>query len=49
MSRPEESRSNLAVGIEWASRVLTVGLMFVRAAAGRAPSDRGGGRARGPS
>lgn len=29
MSRPDEPRSNLSVGIGWASRVTTVGLEFV--------------------
>jgi hypothetical protein len=29
VTRSDEPRSNLAVGIEWASRVTTVGLMFV--------------------
>lgn len=29
MTRPDESRSNLAVGLQWASRVTTVGLDFV--------------------
>jgi F0F1-type ATP synthase assembly protein I len=29
VTRPEEPRSSLAVGIEWASRVSTVGLTFV--------------------
>ena len=29
MSRSEEPRSNLSVGLDWASRVTTVGLEFV--------------------
>jgi F0F1-type ATP synthase assembly protein I len=28
VNRPDEPRSKLAVGIEWASRVTTVGFMF---------------------
>lgn len=28
MSRPGEPRSSLSVGMQWASRVTTVGLMF---------------------
>ncbi len=29
VSRPDESRSNLAIGMQWASRVTSVGLEFV--------------------